>query len=75
MNPISAEGTFDVEVKAYGETRVPGQVLVGTPFEANSVSPNTNIDIAGGDTLTIIGRGFPTELTEIEVVLDNAGET
>ena len=39
MNPISAEGTFDVEVKAYGETRVPGQVLVGTPFEANDVNP------------------------------------
>ena len=49
MNPISAEGTYDVEVKAFGETRIPGQVTVVTPFEAHDVNPKVDIDIAGGD--------------------------
>ena len=46
-------------VEAYLTRRIPGQVTVITPFEAHSVSPTT-LDIAGGDILTITGRGFPT---------------
>ena len=57
--PISGEGPEDVIVKAYDEERIPGQVLVITPFEANSVTPQI-LDIAGGETLTITGRGFPS---------------
>ena len=62
-------------MKAYGEERIPGDIEVITPFEANDVNPKDDIDIAGGDILTIDGRGFPTNIPEIEVVLDDTGET
>ena len=37
-------------VEAYGETQIPGQVTVITPFEAHDVNPKVDIDIAGGET-------------------------
>ena len=58
-------------VKAYGEERIPGDIEVITPFEANDVNPKDDIDIAGGDTLTIDGRGFPTDPADIEVELSD----
>ena len=61
-------------MKAYGETRIPGTVEVYTPFEANDVNPKDDIDVRGGDTLTIIGRGFPTVVDDIEVFLEDGTE-
>ena len=57
-------------VKAYGEQRIPGAITVITPFEANSVTPRV-VDIAGGDTLTITGRGFPDDPDEITIKLSD----
>ena len=42
-----------------------------TPFEANDVNPKDDIDIAGGVTLTIDGRGFPTNPDDIVVELSD----
>ena len=39
------------------------------------MNPKTGIDVDGGDTLTIDGRGFGTSIADIEVKLDNIGET
>ena len=71
LNEVGVEGTFDVIVKAYGEERIPGAIEVITPFEATSVTPTDNIDIAGGDILTITGRGFPDDPADIEVELSD----
>ena len=73
LNPISEEGTFDVIVSGNEQTSTAGQIDVITPFEANDVNPKLGIDILGGDTLTIIGRGFPSLIADIEVVLGNVG--
>ena len=57
-------------VKAYGEERIPGAIEVITPFEAHDVSPGV-IDTDGGTTITITGRGFPTDPDDIVVELSD----
>ena len=71
LNEVGEEGTFNVVVKAYGEERIPGAINVITPFEATSVSPNSDIDVLGGDILTITGRGFPDDIEDISVTLSD----
>ena len=58
-------------MRAYGEERIPGAIEVITPFEAFSVTPTDDIDIAGGDTLTITGRGFPDDIEDVTVTLSD----
>ena len=54
-----------------GETSIAGQVNVVDPaadFAVTTVSPD-EVDILGGDLLTVTGSGFPTTVGEITVEL------
>ena len=43
-------------------------------FEITDLSPTEDVDIAGGDLLTITGTGFPTNPSLVDVTLDNGVE-
>ena len=51
--------------------QIPGAIEVIIPFEATDVNPKDDINIDGGDLLTIDGRGFPTDPADISVELDD----
>ena len=58
-------------MRAYGEERIPGAIEVITPFEAIDVNPKDDIDIDGDIILTIDGRGFPDDIADVTVVLED----